>query len=330
MSFRVLSSALLVGLVLQCVAACSDDDRSDAAPQGSDAGGDAAADASVEVAAGDPSHCTGEPPVMKARIAATNEVVDPDWSCYDVEPTPSGPMRGTFRLEPAQIAPLLGGLTVDFFFAPTTLGMPAITRVIDPGVDALMFEIPAGAETVSARIRPSVNDNPMLSVPEFREYGLFIPSADAPIIQGYVALQASLDLIVSFVVDPGQRADPARAMIIAFARDCRGREVSGGLFDLIDGETDLPVPTATAQGGPRVNYFQYALPSTSGCTFTSNDQAAWTMVDAPTNVADDTITHPYRLRLSGRMREADATPVVIGEREIELSAGAFTFVRLYR
>jgi len=329
-SFRVLSSALLVGLVLPCVAACNANPGDAMPTDDSDAAADAAADASVEGPVGDPSYCTGEPPVMKARIAATNEVIDPDWSCYDVDPMPSGPMPVTFRLEPAQIAPLLGGLTVDFFFAPTTLGMPAITRVVDPGVDALMFEIPAGVETVSARIHPSANDNPMLSIPEFREYGLWAPPTDASIIQGYVALQASLDLIVSFVVDPGQRADPARSMIIALARDCSGREVSGGLFDLIDGETDLPVPTGRAPGEPRVNYFQYALPSTSGCTFTSNDQAAWTMVDAPTNVAGDSITHPYRLRLSGRMRATDTTPVVMGEREIELSAGTFTFVRLYR
>jgi hypothetical protein len=366
-SFRSVACGLLVSLALACavtLAACRDDDGSepmpadlvDAANANADNGGgkpathpsarDAATDGRSESPPIEPDRCTGELPVMQARIAATNAIVDPDWSCYDAAPPPETPMPGhsdvdagpsaasrlvTFRLGPAQIGPLIGEVTIDFFFGPSTLGAPAVTHRSALDVDGLTFGVPMTVETLSARIHPSANANPMLSVPEFREYGFSLRSA-APVIEGYLALQASVDLIASFLVYPGQRADPERAMIVALVRDCQGREVSGAQFALFDGDSDMPVATDSTARAPRTNYFQFALPSTTGCTFTSNDQAAWVMIDAPTNVStsSDSTTHSYRLRLSGRMHATDATPVVIGERDIELFPRAITFVQLYR
>ena len=112
-------------------------------------------------------------------------------------------------------------------------------------------------------------------------------------------------------------------------RDCLGRDVGGAVFELIDGETDQPVQVATSGSGPRVAYQQFALPNPS-CTFTSVGRSDWMMLNAPVNVEGDKVTHRYRLRLKGRMRESDAEPKVFAEREVELFAGSITAVRLYK
>lgn len=53
------------------------------------------------------------------------------------------------------------------------------------------------------------------------------------------------------------------------------------------------------------------------------------MVNAPVNVSGDEVTHPYRLRLKGRMRKSDVEPKVLGERAVELFKASITTVRLY-
>jgi hypothetical protein len=348
--------ACFAALGVATLAACGDDD---APPEGADTGDrwdggrepgpaadaaarDAATDARADVAVPpiEPDRCSGELPVMQARIAATNEQVDPDWSCYDsAAPTPGDPELDagpgsptslvTFSLEPALIAPLIGELAIDFFFGPSTLGAPSVTHGPGTGTNEVVLEVPYGVETLSARIHARTPNGPVLSVPEFREYGFPVSARARSRVTGYVALEVSRNLIVSSVLGRAPPPDPERVLIVALLRDCQGREVSGGRFELLD-ETGAPVTDGTALDEPHSSYFQYALPSMVGCTYTSNDQAAWVMVNAPSNVVGNTITHAYRLRLSGRMRASDSEPVVIGERALELFPGAVTFVRLYR
>jgi hypothetical protein len=78
-------------------------------------------------------------------------------------------------------------------------------------------------------------------------------------------------------------------------------------------------------GAPSVGYSEFALPNPE-CTFTTPGDGAWVMVNAPVNVSDGAKTHSYRLRMKGRMRESDREPVLLGEREVELFAGAITAV----
>jgi hypothetical protein len=120
-------------------------------------------------------------------------------------------------------------------------------------------------------------------------------------------------------------------MLNSWVSDCAGLPVSGAQFELIDGETNEPVPTGSDFGEPRATYYDYALPNVT-CTFTSNKQstASWTMVNAPVNVRDGKRTHAYRLRLKGRMRASDVEPVILGAREVELLSGVVSVVQVHR
>jgi hypothetical protein len=279
--------------------------------------------------------CTGALPVMKVRDLNTNTMLAPDWTCYATTsvdggvPADSGArglhaVAATFRLGPLPAA-LFAGVSVDFFFGPSTLGSPAVTRKLDS--ESVMLDIPGGSTMLSARVQALPNQNPALSLAEVREYGFPIPTTAAP-IEGYVVLQASRTLMVSLARDGGAE-DPTKALIVAFARDCNGRDLSGAQFELVDGETNVPVSTGVAPGIASSSYFQYALP-TPACMYTTADQPAWLMTNAPANVLNGTKTHSYRLRLKGRLTASDVAPTVLGEREVELFAGTMSLVRLYR
>jgi hypothetical protein len=183
-------------------------------------------------------------------------------------------------------------VTVDFFLDSTTLGMPAVTRVFDQTTGMLTFEVPAGTTTVSARIHALMRDMPGFNVVDLRQYYLPIPAS--AVIEGDFLVRDMRALGVNLALGGGQE-DPTKALLVSNARDCSGRYVSGAQFELIDGETNLPVPVSTTSGGTHVSYAQVALPSTN-CTFTSSDQAAW----------------------------------MLGESEVELFPGGTSIVVLYR
>lgn len=298
---------------------------------------DAASDATVASGAASGA-CTGELPVMRARDPATNVELDPDWSCYASAPpeVDQGVTRtvsfGFLRPNantPAPLASLVTGLTVDFFFGPSTLGEPAITCVFDGQAPVVSLEVPFGIEFVAARLRAIENAQAALSLVEVNEYGLVVSPEEAA-IEGYFLIRDSRKLAISLALAGGQE-DPTKALIVSAVRDCQGRAVRGAQIELIDGETNVPVATGTAVGLPRSSYAHLALPNPD-CTHTSNEQqeSSWMLVNAPTNVTDGAKTRAYRLRLKGRMRASDAQPVVLGEREVELFRGGTTYVRLYR
>lgn len=275
--------------------------------------------------------CIGPLPVMTVHDAEKGVDLDPDWSCYDVSDAgvakgDGGTQRATFRV--AELLPgLLDGVMVDFFFGASTLGTPHLTRVLGLDAGSVSFDVPPGRTSVSVRQHALTRADATRSLAELRQYDLLIPPDGVP-IESYLVLNGSRDLIVNLALG-GEREDAQKAILMSVARDCRGRDVRGAQLALIDGETNLPVAIGTAPGAPRASYFQDALPSTS-CSFTSNDQAVWVLINAPVNVSADQKTHSYRLRLTGRKSERDVSPIVLGEVEVETVAGVVSLVRTHR
>jgi hypothetical protein len=275
---------------------------------------------------------------MKGLDTTTNTEFEPDWSCYDrseggvaapdagVDAGDAPTRLATLRLAPIPKA-LFGDPAVDVFFEPSTLGTPAHTRVFDGDAGTVSFPVPAGITSVSVHLHEYVPSDPTYTVAEIFEYGLPVLAGD---IEGFVMLKASQTLSISLAI-PGEQPDPQKAFIGSYARDCAGHPVSGAQFELIDGETNLPVPTGTGAGAAASSYTRFALPTTN-CTFTTNEQfeASWIMVNAPVNVQNGAKTRSYRVRLKGRRSESDAVPVVLREREVELFTGGSTFVRVDR
>jgi hypothetical protein len=294
------------------------------------------------VSAPNPTPCSGELPVMKVRDLMTNRELEPDWSCYedgevDLGAGANADFDGgtdvstrSVSFRAATLLPaLVAGVTVDFFAGGSTLGMPVATRAFDAESGIVAFDVPAGSTTISARVHALARDNPSYNIIEMREYDFPVPANDAP-IDGNVMIRDSRNLAVSLALPFGRSEDPERAIILSAARDCRGRDVRGAQFELVDGESGELVPTGREPDVATSSYWQYALP-TADCTFTGNEpDATWMLIDAPVNVHDGVKTHPYRLRVKGRMRASDVTPVVFAEREVELFAGVISLVRLDR
>jgi hypothetical protein len=277
--------------------------------------------------------CTGALPVMKARDPDLFVDVDPDWSCYAAPGAPQldPPVRmaagtATFTLMPF-IPIVVDGVTVDFFFGSSTLGKPDQTRVFAPGESAVTFDVPAGSSVVAAYVHAMPRDPANRTVCELREYGCPVFQRDAQ-VQSLAFEQDQLALVANLSLGGGQ-ADPTKSLITSVARDCQGRELRGGQFELVDADTNSVVQTGTDPGMPQSAYFQNALPTTA-CTFTSNDRSAWVMVNAPVSVMDNKPTRRFVVRLKGRMRASDAMPVVIGESPIELFAGVLSLVWVHR
>ena len=157
------------------------------------------------------------------------------------------------------------------------------------------------------------------------QYDNLIPRNPA-FAEGQSITQAALAYLLSGILG-SQSPAPGSALVVSAARDCQGREVRGGVLELIDGETGQPVPTGKATGQLRSSYFFGGIP-TEGCTFTSADKAIWSAINAPVNMPGN--AHKYSVRLSGRMHDTDVAAAVLGETPIETWTDQASIVRPYR
>ena len=343
---RMFGHTLLRALLLTAALdACSDDARTPAdgsagmLAHAGEGGSTAGADAGVvgsdagAVAADVPPGvlCSGELPVMTVLDTDTNTEHEPDWSCYAQPETPAqaqGSRQVTLSLA-MSVPALIGsidGLMVDVFFGPSTLGKPAVSAQLRTGQTSLMLDVPADVTGLSAHVHALTAADARFNTAEVRDYDLRIPSGG--VIEGTTVLTAMHSLAANVALD-GDAPDASKASLGSEVRDCLGHDVGGAQFELIDGETNQPVPTSTTGSLPRAAYSQFALPNPS-CTFTTVGRAEWMLLNAPVNVSGDKITHPYRLRLKGRMHASDVEPVVLGEHDVELFPGSITAVRLYK
>ncbi|MET0385580.1 MAG: hypothetical protein ABW321_06460 [Polyangiales bacterium] len=275
--------------------------------------------------------CTGPWPVMRARDRVQGVELEPDWSCYATPPrseTPAasaGPTRPVTLRAIAVLPSVVEGLMLDVFFAPTTLGTPALARTFMS--DSVTIDVPTALTAISLRVHARDVDDPLRALIELREYNVPIETG-SEVVEALLMLEDQLALIQDLALGDAV-PDPSWATIMSLARDCQGHDLTGAQFELIDGESGAVVPTGNTPGLPRSSYLQNALP-TMHCTYTSNEQAAWLMLGAPVNVREGKVFHPYRLRMKGRKNATDAEPVVLDERPVELVSGSTTLVRMDR
>jgi hypothetical protein len=311
------------------------------------------------------SRCSGEVPALTAYDRVTQKEVDPDFSCYvdddagtfllledggdeasvddggildaaldvaldaplDAIATDAGdaqvtdaatdaaPAPRTFHLTDFLNGSAVAGASVDLFWGITADKQPDFTATTD-GTGSFAFQSPAGERLYAFRVNDSTTLTPLVWY-------------DLPIMNGSnegacLTKQEAAQLIGGIV--GSQLPDPSKATLVSGVRDCQGREVRGGLLELIDDATGQPIPTGTAKGEARVRYFVNNFPDEK-CTFTSNDPSIWAVINAPTNMPGK--THGYTLRFKGR-RKTDAAPVLLGQRSLELWPGKTTIGRAYR
>jgi hypothetical protein len=174
-------------------------------------------------------------------------------------------------------------------------------------------------------VNPSAGPSTPKSLAAVVQYDNVIPKPPAP-IEGNSITVGGQQLLLSGVLG-SQAPQDGTSIIVVGARDCKGRELRGGVVTLIDGATGQPVPTGKDAGQMHASYLFGGFPN-EACTFTYSDQAIWAAVNAPSNMPGN--THPYTVRLTGRMHDTDTTPVVLGEKPVELWPNASIIPRVYR
>lgn len=334
-------NSLALAVVVCGICSCQDSkhpakvDASHAGAAGSaadspDAGMDAAAPDSGATSwmPPDTATCSGDPPVMKVLDTKMGVAVDPDWSCASESVSMSTTQDSqTLQFKLISLTPGdTAGVTVDFFLGASTLGKPYVTRMFDGASDHVSLDVPSAQASLSIKVNALKRDDPMRTLAELREYELPIRSFTEP-LQGFMLLAAQRALIVNLTERGMADDDTSQAFLISYARDCSGHDVRGAQFELVDDETGVAVESATGTGLPHQTYLQFALPNPD-CTFTSYDQAAWVMINAPANTNDTGVAHAYRLRVKGRMHESDKEPVLFGETQVEMVPGAITYANL--
>ena len=275
--------------------------------------------------------CNGPLPVMKMLDKQMGGVKTPDWSCYasaanKPAAAPKGMQALQFKLA-ALMPSLIEGVTLDFFLGASTLEKPYFTSKFDGTSDVVALDVPAEQTALTVRVNGLEREETARSIAELREYSVPILKRDEP-VQGFMLLTSQRKLIVNEALknQTTQDDDPEKAFLVSYARDCSGHDVSGAQFELLD-DSGTVVESKSTEGEPHQSYMQYAIPNPD-CTYTSFDQSAWVLINAPVNATAKGKSDTYRLRVKGRMAETDAEPVVFGEAEVEMVAGAITFVHL--
>ena len=354
------------GFAAAGVFACSVDDVSGTAPD--DAGTDTrVTPVDTGVAA---APCTGPLPVMTAFDPVTSAQVDPDWSCYasndagtflvlddagddaadadatvDAEvdapaPTDAGSDAArdaetdastaahVFKLEDFLSHTDTAGASVDFFYGPSASGAPDFSGTTD-ATGLVTYVPPAGARLLTYRVNPRIDptsDQKSLRPLFWYDNAIVKPPA---MVVGYSITKSETTLILSGILG-SQQPDPGTATLVSGVRDCQAREVSGALVELVDDATGALVPTGKTTGVMHSSYFYKTFPNDK-CSFTTannvDEQAIWGAVNAPVNMPGH--THGYTVRIRGR-RKTDATPVVVGEKSVELWPDTVTIARAFR
>lgn len=286
----------------------------------------------AESAAAAASTCNGPAPVMKMLDKMNGGIVAPDWSCLTAPPNGASASASAstqaLRFKLRSLTPQdIQGVQVDFFLSPSTLGQPHASKTFDGQSDLVSIDVPGGQTSLTVKINGLQRDDMTRSIAELREYDLPVMTSDEP-VQGFMLLTAQRKLIVNEALKNQdiRDDDPAKAFLVSYARDCSGHDVSGAQFELLD-DSGAVVQSGAAEGLPHTSYMQFAIPNPE-CTYTSFDQSAWVMINAPVNASETGKAKTYRLRVKGRLVETDPEPVLFGQADVEMVAGAITFVHL--
>ena len=349
----VVLGILASAAIAQGIVACSSDDTS-SATTAKDGGADShVVDTGVVNTA-----CSGDLPVMRALDKDAGVEVDPDWSCYlsndagfldldagdsaapdasdagdaasdaatpDAEAPDAGSTARVFHLIDFLRQDDVSGVSVDFFYSRSAAGNPGFNGTTD-AKGVITFTPPTTDIGVFAyRVNAFVSDASGASRHTTIQYDNLTPRAGGTAV-GQSITESDLGTLLAGVLG-SQAATKGKSLLVGVAQDCQGRDLKGAVLELIDGATQLPVPTGKASGDMRDSYFYSNLPNDQ-CTYTSSDKAIWAGINAPTNMPGN--THPYSIRMSGRMHDTDVAASIIGEQPIELWPDIASIVRPYR
>ena len=220
------------------------------------------------------------------------------------------------------------GASVDFFYGPTAAGAPDFSGTTD--ATGLLTYVPrSGARLLTYRVNPRTDptsDQNSLRPLFWYDNAIVKPPA---MVVGYSITKKETTLILSGILG-SQQPDPGTATLVSGVRDCQAREVTGALVELIDDATGELVPSGKTAGVMHSSYFYKTFPNDK-CSFTTastvDEQAIWGAVNGPVNMPGH--THGYTVRIRGR-RKTDATPVVLGEKSVELWPDTVTIARAFR
>jgi len=177
------------------------------------------------------------------------------------------------------------------------------------------FFFPLGStQTLAYRIPPSMLEK------ELVWYDNRTPLAGQT-YQGQSITNTSYNLLINGILGTGS-ADPNKMNVVVGVRDCNFKDVSGGIVQLIDDTTGMPLPTGNGPTDMRTSYFLGSVPDTR-CTHTTAPNSLYSGLNVPT---DRSVT----ARAFGRKSASDAAPVLLGERKIPVHKNAIVIVRPYR
>ncbi len=278
-----------------------------------DAGDDAATDAGSD-AASDAGQDSSTP-----VDAGTDSAVPTDASPPDANvPTPYSIHIIDFSSGQPPV-----GATVDLFWGESTQATTAFEGIVDDAGILAFPQPPAGTAYLSFHLLGSSTQEPMY----WQGQPIVPPGVNAPFLGNgqtegnSVSVQTRDTLLTSVFGSQAPRED--LAVLVSAAIDCSGTDVQGAQFTLIDQATGLAVATGSNAGDPRAFYFINDIPN-SRCTYTNNiAKGVWSMGNAPVNEPGS--THPYILRMSGRMTESDPPEgVPIHDKAVELYSGGIS------
>ena len=303
-----------------------------------------------------PACGTDPPPVMKVLDQMGN-LKDGDWSCYgdagadaavffplgadaaddadadaadaDMDVAEAGtPDAGdggsdagatcNFKLTDFVLQKPVNGAAIDLLFHND----PSVNADFSSTTDsngAFPFPVP-GTELMGYRIKPG-NDIKAL---------VWLDTLSCRAGQTYQAqsiTKASFDLLSLGFTNGGQLAiDPEKMTLVVGVRDCQYRDVVGGIVQIFDDTTGLPLVSGKQDAGYddfRAAYFGTMGTPDIACTHTSAQQALYAAINVPTD-------RPLTVRASGRMSASDTSPVMLKERKLPAIKDTIVIVRPYK
>lgn len=346
----------------QGLVACSGDDSTPATPKDAAADHTAAPDTSTQT-----SDCNGDVPVMFILDESGNKA-DPDWSCYaqadagflalddggdeasddaggldasddaadasapdgdagEADASDAAAEAGsearTFQLQDFASHALIPNTPVDLFYSRSAAGNPDFTGTTDDAGN-FSFTPPATSPLLAYRVNAQDAGSTKALITSI-QYDNVIPKPGSTLV-GNSLTTGELSLILSGVLG-SQTVTKGSTILVSGARDCKAREVGGAVLTLLDGETNQPVAVGKSQGEVHADYFYAGFPNET-CTYTNATQSVWSAINVPANMPGK--THKYIVQFSGRKDASQASPVVMGQVELELWPDAVIAARPYR
>jgi hypothetical protein len=223
--------------------------------------------------------------------------------------------ESTFHLTEFVSQKALAGADVSLFFHNDPLATADFMGTTNANGD---FQFPTPSPGVMAYTVKASTD-----LKAFAWLDLATPKPGTKLPAQGVAVQ-SFNLLANSLTNNGAIAiDPTKMILVVGVRDCQFRDVAGGVVEIFDDTTGMPLVSGEQGAGHddyRAAYFSPMGFPDQACTHTSTPQSLFTALNVP-------LDHPLTARASGRRTAADTTPVVLGERKLPVLPNMIVAVR---